>query len=72
MIEEKSFSKEWILLLRGKEGFEEAHPEIMEKMIYALYLVEKLAGHQSGLCIKRVWYFFNFDVSENKAFFHRC
>ena len=49
MIEEKSFSKEWILGLRGKEGFEKAHPEIMEKMIYALYLAEKLADSNLNL-----------------------
>ncbi len=42
MIEDKSFSKEWLDGLRQKEGYAKAHPEIMEKMIYALYLVEKL------------------------------
>ncbi len=45
MIEDRSFSKEWIDGLRNKEGYGKAHPEIMEKMIYALYLVEKLVGN---------------------------
>ena len=44
MIEDKSFSKEWLDGLRQREGYAKAHPEIMEKMIYALYLVEKLVS----------------------------
>ena len=57
MIEDKSFSKEWILGLRGRNGYEKAHPEIMEKMIYALYLVEKLVSNgldftfKGGTCL---------------------
>ena len=44
MIEDKSFTKEWIDALRGREGYAKAHPEIMEKMIHSLYLVEKLVN----------------------------
>lgn len=42
MIKEESFSKEWILSFRSKPEYSKAHPELMEKMIYALYLVELL------------------------------
>lgn len=57
MIDDKSFSREWIEELRKKEGYSKAHPEIMEKMIYALYLVEKLVSggleftFKGGTCI---------------------
>ena len=52
MIEEKSFSKQWIDGLRNREGYEKAHPEIMEKMIYALYLVEKLVSNELNFTFK--------------------
>ena len=42
MISEKSFSKEWITELRRRKEYKKSHPELMEKMILALYLVEML------------------------------
>jgi hypothetical protein len=52
MIEAISFSKEWIEGLRKKQGYEKAHPEIMEKMIYALYLVERLVAEELDFTFK--------------------
>lgn len=52
MIDDKSFSKEWLEELRKKVGYGKAHPEIMEKMIYALYLVEKLVSEGLDLTFK--------------------
>lgn len=52
MIDEKSFTKEWLLSLRKKEGFEKAHPELMEKMNYSLYLVEQLVKHKLAFTFK--------------------
>ena len=57
MIKDESFSKKWLEGLRGREGYKKAHPEIMEKMIYALYLVEKLVTNgldftfKGGTCL---------------------
>jgi hypothetical protein len=42
MITDESFSKEWILGLKAKPEYSKSDPGLIEKMIYALYLVEQL------------------------------
>ncbi|MCB9211599.1 MAG: nucleotidyl transferase AbiEii/AbiGii toxin family protein [Ignavibacteriales bacterium] len=52
MISEKSFSKEWIAELRSQTNYKKSHPELMEKMIYALYLVEMLVNEKLDFMFK--------------------
>jgi hypothetical protein len=52
MILAESFKKEWIYSHRVKAGFERINPAIAEKMIYALALVEALAGTKLDFVFK--------------------
>ena len=52
MIKDESFSKQSLESLRKRKGYEKSHPEIMEKMIYALYLVEKLVEEDLDFIFK--------------------
>jgi hypothetical protein len=52
MIDEKSFRKEWVELLREKYSFNKSDPAIIEKMILALALLEQLAAHQLEFIFK--------------------
>jgi len=52
MILAESFKKEWIYSHRVKAGFEKINPVIAEKMIYALALVEGLAGTKLDFVFK--------------------
>src|ERR1035437_6589189 len=52
MIKDESFSKQWILGMWQKAEYRKSHPELMEKMIYALYLVEKLSEQNISFVFK--------------------
>ncbi len=43
MITKETLGKDWIMEFRKKPGLQKSDPAIIEKMIYALYLLENLA-----------------------------
>lgn len=52
MIEKTSYTKAWIESFRGKSGFIKSDPALIEKMIFALALLEKLASHTLDFVFK--------------------
>jgi len=52
MITLASYSSEWMKSLRGKKGYEKINPQLAEKMIHALALVELLALNKLDFVFK--------------------
>lgn len=52
MITNESFTKEWIESFRQQEEYRKIDPALLEKMIHALALVEKLAQHDFEFIFK--------------------
>lgn len=52
MIERKSFTKEWVESFRQKAEYAKTDPAIIEKMIYALALLEQIALHKLNFVFK--------------------
>ena len=52
MIKSETLGKEWILQLRKKPALKKSDPALIEKMIYALYLLENLARQNLDFVFK--------------------
>ena len=56
MIEATSYTKDWILNIRNQIG-KRIDPKMIEKVIYALSLLEQLVAEnlKPRFCIRKVW-----------------
>ncbi|HED07348.1 MAG TPA: nucleotidyl transferase AbiEii/AbiGii toxin family protein [Ignavibacteria bacterium] len=52
MILESTFTKEWILSVKTQKSYRKINPEILEKMIYAFYLLEALQKEKLDFIFK--------------------
>ena len=52
MILENTFTKEWIQSVKTQKSYRKINPEILEKMIYALYLLEALQKEKLDFIFK--------------------